>query len=256
MGGISESRSMTEAERKNVCAVTVDEAKGKVPVIQGTIATSTHMCIKLAKDAEEAGAAGILLPFAGSGNREAQISEDVMYNHFYAVAKAVPDLEIMLYDNPNYGAIPVSAMKKLAANASNFKYVKTQITVQKAYESVLGVGDKCGVFAGTDTYLVPWLQIGCVGGTNSCPNVIPMHSRKIYEAALKKDWDAVNENWFKCWPVIYSFYGFRSRTYKHALYWLGIFDSPRYLDESVVPAEEALKFTRKALTDIGMKLVK
>jgi len=83
-----------------------------------------------------------------------------------------------------------------------------------------------------------------------------MHARKIYEAGLKKDWDAVNKNWFKCWPVIYSFYGFRSRVYKHALWWLGIFDNPRYLDEAVVPSEEVQQFARKALTDLGMKLIR
>ena len=74
---------------------------------------------------------------------------------------------------------------------------------------------------------------------------------------MREDWDAVNENWFKTWPLMWAFYGQTgARTYKHALYWLGIFDNPRYLNPSRVPKAEALKNTRKILLDMGMKLVR
>jgi len=55
MGGISESRTMAEAERKRVCEITVEEISGEIPVIQGVIAESTHLTVKLSKDAEEVG---------------------------------------------------------------------------------------------------------------------------------------------------------------------------------------------------------
>ena len=253
MGGISESLAMTEKQRKQVCEITVDEVKGKIPVIQGIIASYTNIALKLAKDAEEVGASGLMVPFIGS-------DEEMMYHHFNTVANAFPKIDVMLYDARHYSEIPVNVIKKLAKNCENVKYVKTQIGNTKVTRIINSLGDRIGVFCGTDTYLVPWLQLGCVGGTNSTPNVIPMHVRKIYEAALRKDWDAVNENWFKCWPVIYSFYGFGGgsrRTYKHALYWLGIFDNHDVLrDTGGKPSEEALQYTRKALEDLDMKLIR
>jgi dihydrodipicolinate synthase/N-acetylneuraminate lyase len=187
-------------------------------------------------------------------------NEDMMYRHFNTVADAVPEMEIILYDAHAYSEIPVHIIKKLAENCSNVKYVKTQIGNTKVTRIIDSLGDKMGVFCGTDTYLVQWLQLGCIGGTNSTPNVIPMHVRKIYEAALRKDWNSVSENWFKCWPVINAFYGFGGgsrRTYKHALYWLGIFDNHEHLRYTGGgPSEEALQYTRKALDDLGMKLIR
>jgi len=257
MGSISESLYMTESQRKRVCEITVEEVKGKIPVIQGVIAESTHLAVKLAKDAEEVGADGIMVPYIGRNlTRLSKINEQRMYNHFYTVANAVPELEVMLYDNPGYGEIPVHLIKRLAEDCSNIKYVKEQINVTKVTSIIKAVGDKVGVFCGTDIHLVPWLQLGCIGGTNSTPCVIPMHVRKIYEAALAKDWDSVNENFFKCWPVIWAFYGQGERPYKHALYWLGIFDNPRFLDPLYKPSEEALRNTRKALIELGMKLIR
>lgn len=258
MGGISESRDMIESQRKRVCEITVEEVDGEIPVIQGVISESTNITVRLAKDAEEVGAQGLMVPYTGRNfGRTSAINEEEMYRHFSIVADAVPELEIMLYDNPGYGAIPISVMKKLAENCSNFKHVKEQVNLQKVTSIKRALGDRIDVLCGTDTYLVPWLQLGCIGGSNSTPNVVPMHVRKTYEAALEKDWDAVNENWFNTWPIIWAFYGQTgARTYKHALYWLGIFDNPRYLNSSRVPKEEALKNTRKILLDMGMKLIR
>jgi len=195
-----------------------------------------------------------MVPYLG---RFGTKDEESLYSHFSTVAEAVPDLEITLYDAPYLTAIPVRVMKRLVDKYSNVKYVKTQVGVTKVTEIVEALGNRMGVFCGTDTFLVPWLQLGCIGGTNSTPVVIPTHVRKVFEAASQKEWNAVNENWFKCWPVIYSFYGQAgARTYKHALHWLGIFDNPRYLDPNVKPTEEALQYTRKALLDLGMKLAR
>lgn len=262
MGDISESRALTEAQKKRVCEITVEEVKGKVPVIQGVMTTSTNMQIKLAKDAAEAGADGLLVPYTAALVMAGRTtSEDAMYSHFYKVANAVPDLDIMVYDSTMHGEISLDLFKKLAKNISNVKYAKETVSPTKVSRVVDALGERIGLFAGIDTFLVPWLQLGCVGGTNSTPNVIPMHARKIYEAALKKDWEEVNKNWFKCWPLIMSFYGYGfpstiTLTYKHALYWLGVFDNVQFIDTDVPPSEEGLKATRKALVDLGMNLVR
>jgi 4-hydroxy-tetrahydrodipicolinate synthase len=254
MGGISESRYMTEKQKKRICEITVEEVDGEIPVIQGVMAESTYLTVKLGEDAEEVGAEGLMVPYMGVFREK---SDESIFHHYYTVAKTFPKLDIMIYDATYLTPIPINVIKKLVKECGNIKYAKEQVGVTKITSLVEAFDDKIGIFCGTDIHLVPWLQLGCIGGTNSTPNVIPMHVRKIYEAGLRKDWNEVNENWFKCWPVIWSFYGqLGPRTYKHALYWLGIFDNPRYLDSFYTPREDALQYTRKALKKLGMKLVK
>src|SRR6266516_7520640 len=59
-GTTGESPTLTREEHLRVVEITLDEAKGKVPVLAGAGGYSTHEVIELAREVERLGAGGIL----------------------------------------------------------------------------------------------------------------------------------------------------------------------------------------------------
>src|SRR3982074_217256 len=59
-GPTGESPTLTRAEHLRVVEITVEEAKGKVPVLAGAGGYNTHEVIELARELEALGADGLL----------------------------------------------------------------------------------------------------------------------------------------------------------------------------------------------------
>src|SRR5713101_791638 len=59
-GHAAEVSSLSRDERKRSLAVAVDEIAGKLPVIAGVYSDGTQEAVELARDAGDAGAAGLL----------------------------------------------------------------------------------------------------------------------------------------------------------------------------------------------------
>lgn len=80
----------------------IEETNGRVPVYAGTGCISTKDTIRMSKMAESLGADvfSIITPsFAAASQNE-------LYEHFKAVAEAVPNMPIVLYNIPARTAMP------------------------------------------------------------------------------------------------------------------------------------------------------
>ncbi|MEK6777997.1 MAG: dihydrodipicolinate synthase family protein, partial [bacterium] len=82
-GTTGESATLTHEEHKKVVRITVDAAKGKVPVLAGTGSNSTAETIELTRAAKQAGADGALLisPYYNKPTQEG------IYQHYKKVAE-------------------------------------------------------------------------------------------------------------------------------------------------------------------------
>jgi len=87
---------MTEEEDARVIAMTIDVARGRAKVIAGTGSNSTASAIEYSKRARDMGA-DALLQVAPWYNKPTQ---EGLYAHFRAIAEAVPEMPIMLYNVP------------------------------------------------------------------------------------------------------------------------------------------------------------
>ena len=59
---IGESLNMTDAERRRVAEVAIDQAAGRVPVVIHVSSTSTAATVALARHAEDVGATAVISP--------------------------------------------------------------------------------------------------------------------------------------------------------------------------------------------------
>src|ERR1700693_5507610 len=94
-GTTGESPTLSHEEQLRVVTITLEEAKGKVPVLAGAGGYDTHHVIETARECERMGADGILsvTPYYNKPTQEG------IYHHFKAIASSI-SLPIILYNVP------------------------------------------------------------------------------------------------------------------------------------------------------------
>src|SRR5579864_5506446 len=110
-GTTGESPTLTHEEHLRVVAITIEEAKGKVPVLAGAGGYNTQHAVVTAHEAERMGADGILsvTPYYNKPTQEG------LYQHFKAIASAT-SLPVIVYNVSRRTAtnIDVATLKRLA----------------------------------------------------------------------------------------------------------------------------------------------
>ncbi len=105
LGVTSEVARLSDRERDEVLATVLSHVAGRVPVVAGTTAEGTTLCLERSRAARAAGAAAVMV----SPPRMPKIASDAVRRHFSALAAAV-DLPIVVQDYP-----PVSGYAMEAA---------------------------------------------------------------------------------------------------------------------------------------------
>lgn len=95
LGSTGEVSFLTQAQRLRIVQVTLDVCRGRVPVVPGIAAFSTHDAVDQARAYARIGAAGLVVMRQNGG----PVSNEGMIQYFSAVAGAV-DIPIVLYTNP------------------------------------------------------------------------------------------------------------------------------------------------------------
>ena len=96
VGTTGESPTVNVDEHCEIIHVSVEQSRGRVPIMAGCGANSTAEAIELAKFAKKVGADCQLqvVPYYNKPTQEGQ------YQHFKAIAEAVGDLPMVLYNVP------------------------------------------------------------------------------------------------------------------------------------------------------------
>ena len=95
LGVTSEAARLSDRERDEVLATVLSHVAGRVPVVAGTTAEGTTLCLERSRAARAAGAAAVMV----SPPRMPKINSDAVRRHFAALATAV-DLPIVVQDYP------------------------------------------------------------------------------------------------------------------------------------------------------------
>lgn len=121
LGIMGEVHKLGETERLQVMQAYLDAAED-TPVVVGCSAQGTDVSIGLARAAQQAGAAGVMVS-APSGVK----SEQLLFEHFSAIAKAI-QIPLVIQDEPASTGVILTAgfMAKLARSFDNIQYVKVE----------------------------------------------------------------------------------------------------------------------------------
>ena len=107
-GHAAEVSSLSREERQRALVLALDEVGDRVPIIAGVYADGTQEAITLARDAQAAGAQGLLVFPPTIFMWGAQVKPDMVLRHFSMLADAV-DLPLIVFEYPPASGIGYSA---------------------------------------------------------------------------------------------------------------------------------------------------
>jgi 1-pyrroline-4-hydroxy-2-carboxylate deaminase len=186
LGSLGEAATLTFAEKEAILRNVATAAK-QAPVVGAISALSTEDAVALAKAAEQAGCAGLMVlpPYVYRGDwRE-------MKAHVAAILRATP-LECMLYNNPvSYGTdFSPEQIAELAAEHANLAAVKESSTDVRRVTGIRALtGDRLQIFVGVDDAIVEGIAAGAVGWVAGLVNAFPAESVALFDAARADEWD-------------------------------------------------------------------
>jgi 4-hydroxy-tetrahydrodipicolinate synthase len=200
-GSNGEFYMLEEDEMEVILKIIMDQIRNRLPVYMGVGAIRTSKCIRLAQLGRHLGARGvsILQPMF------IKPTEDELYTHFRLIAKSVPELPVLLYNNPGKAGspIPQAVMEKLAHTVSNNVGMKDSSgDLTETMEFIRRSRDvNFKVLVGKDTLIYSGLSVGAVGAVCSTANYMPELVCAIYQRFITGDLAGSLEAQYKLNPI-------------------------------------------------------
>ena len=232
-GTTGESATMSEDERLLVIRLTVEVAKAKsaetrtenaeliseiahdlpleeagaevekmiAHVIAGTGGNNTAATIEFTKKAQDLGIdmALVVAPYYNKPTQEG------LYQHFKAIAEAVPDLPIMLYNVPGRTASNISAETtlRLAGDCENIVATKEASgDLSQIMKILKNRHENFVVFSGDDAVTLPLIALGADGLVSVAANEIPDLMSQMTNVALDGDLNTAREMHYRILPLM------------------------------------------------------
>jgi len=200
-GTTGEAATMTAAEHERLIALTVETARGRAKVLAGAGSNATASTIDRARAARAAGADALLL-VAPYYNKPSQAG---LAAHFRAVAHAVGDRPVLLYNVPGRTASNIAATTTLA--------------LAREVENIVGVKEASGdlaqimailrdrpagfrVLSGDDAVTLPLIALGADGIVSVVSNETPDLMANLTESALRGEWETARELHYRLLPLM------------------------------------------------------
>jgi len=185
VGTTGESATLSHAEHGKVVEACIAETNGRVPVIAGAGSNNTLEAIELAKHAEKAGAAGILVvtPYYNKPSQEG------MYQHFKAINDVI-GIPIVMYNIPGRSVVDMTTdtMKRLF-ELKNIVGVKDATgNLARTALQRHALGPDFIQLSGEDMTALAFNAHGGHGCISVTSNVAPKLCSEFQEACLKGDY--------------------------------------------------------------------
>ena len=180
-GTTGESPTLTLAEHLRVVELTLEIAKGKVPVLAGAGGYNTAEVITLANELLQLGADGILsvTPYYNKPTQEG------LFQHFKAIASAV-NLPIILYSVQGRTGVNIEPSTVL-----RLSQIKNIVGIKEASGNISQMGAILNlvpkdflVLSGDDSLTLPLIALGGRGLISVASNEIPAEMTRLVQSAL------------------------------------------------------------------------
>ncbi len=243
-GTTGEASTLDYEEHERVIELTIQYAKGAVPVIAGTGSNSTTEAIELTAKAKQIGADMCLLttPYYNKPTQEG------LYRHYRKIAEEV-DIPLVLYNIPGRTGVNMTpeTIKRLA-DIPNIVAIKeasgSLVQVAEIYKLTKG---KFTILSGDDNLFLPMMSVGAVGVISVLSNILPVKIKALFKAFLEeRDIEKARDMNADLMPLFQGmFIETNPIPVKTALYYMGIMEEEFRLP--LCPMSEANKTVMKGL---------
>src|SRR3984893_11816584 len=183
-GTTGESPTLSREEHLRVVELTVDVAKGKVPVLAGAGGYNTAEVIALAREVAAIGVDGILsvTPYYNRPTQEG------LYQHYRAIASAT-SLPIVLYSVAGRTGVNIEppTVNRLAAIDTIIGIKEASGSMSQMAAIMNTVPEDFIVLSGDDAIALPLVALGGRGVISVVSNEIPAEMSQLTRLALQGD---------------------------------------------------------------------
>lgn len=238
VGTTGESPTLDFREHERVIELTVQIARGRVPVIAGTGANATSEALRLHQYARDVGADYALSvnPYYNKPSQEG------LYAHFMTLADSVK-LPIVLYNIP--GRTGINMLPPTVARLSKHPNI---IAIKEASGNVDQASELrslCDIIilSGDDSLTLPLMSVGATGVVSVASNLLPGAIKQMTKLALAGNFAEAAIIHHKLFPLIKALFADGSPAgIKHAMKLAGMDGG-----EMRLPLVEANESTKKQI---------
>ena len=184
-GTTGESPTLTHQEHLRLVEITVEVAKGEIPVLAGAGGYNTAEVIALARELAALGADGILsvTPYYNKPTQEG------LFQHYRAIAEAV-SLPIILYSVQGRTGVNIepSTVKRLAEIENIVGIKEASGNVSQMAAILNAVPENFIVLSGDDAITLSLIALGGRGVISVVSNEIPAEMSQLVRLALHGDY--------------------------------------------------------------------
>ena len=199
-GTTGETPTLSHDEWLHVIDVTIETARGRVPIMAGATSNNTREAVAKTREASSRKGVDYILSATPYYNKPTQ---EGIYQHFRAVAEASEKPVILYNIAGRTGAnIETPTLRRLAE-------VPNIIGVKEASGNIAQIAEVCAtlpeeflVFSGDDAITLAVIGLGGVGIISVVSNEIPAEMTRIAQAALANKWDVARMLFRKYLPLM------------------------------------------------------
>ena len=199
VGTTGESPTVNVEEHQEIIRVSVEQAAKRVPIMAGCGANSTAEAIELARFAKKVGADCQLqvVPYYNKPTQEGQ------YQHFKAIAEAVGELPMYLYNVPGRSVADMlhDTVLRLAEVPGIVGIKEATGNIERAQWLIRDLPKGFAVFSGDDPTAVALMLCGGQGNISVTANVAPRLMHELCVAAIAGDREKAMQIQFQLMPL-------------------------------------------------------
>ncbi|MGH9699238.1 MAG: 4-hydroxy-tetrahydrodipicolinate synthase [Candidatus Acidiferrales bacterium] len=248
-GTTGENPTLTREEHLRVVQITIEESRGRVPVLAGAGGYNTAEVISIARQIAALGADGLLsvTPYYNKPTQEG------LFQHFQAIAAAVP-LPIVLYNVPGRtGANLEPATIARLAEIENIVGIKEASGNISQMSAILSrVPADFHVLSGDDAVALPLIALGGRGLISVVSNEIPREMASLVHLCLRNDFAGARELQRRYLPLMdANFFESNPGPVKAAMSIMGLIE-PAWRLPLVAPRPETVERLHEVLESLGL----
>jgi 4-hydroxy-tetrahydrodipicolinate synthase len=210
-GHASEVHACTFEEQERILDISLREVGDQLPLINGVYADGSIEAARIARMAEECGAAALLVFPPQSMSMGGQLRPEMALVHFKTIAAAT-DLPLILFQYPQATGLgyPFETLLRLLEEVPSIVAIKDWsndgLLHEKHTRTLQSLPRPVTVLTTHSAWLMASLTMGCHGLLSGAGSVIPDLQVELFEAVQAKDLaraQAVND---RIYPLAQAFY--------------------------------------------------
>ncbi len=198
-GTTGESSVLTDDERFRLLELAVREVNGQVPVIAGAGSNNTQRALTMIRQAEHAGADGLLLvtPYYNKTTQAGLIA------HYTYLADRT-DLPILLYEVPSRTGVTMApeTIAELSRHPRIWGIKEAGTDLDRISRIILLCGPGFSLYSGNDSLTLPLIALGAKGLISVASNLLPEEFGELCRSCLDGKYTEAARLHYRYFPLM------------------------------------------------------